>query len=109
MLCKCCCSEEKVMSAYYAFMHSKLPYGVIFWGYTILAEHTFTVQKRATRIIKGAAPRGSCSKIFRIFLTIPLIHSYESLCFLKCYPQFFSLNGDFHQYETRNRYDFYRG
>jgi hypothetical protein len=47
---------------YYAFFHSVITYGLVFWGNTTNSAHVFKLQKRVVRIMVGTAKRDSCKK-----------------------------------------------
>ncbi len=49
---------------YFANVHSRLRYGIIFWGNTSYSSQTFRLQKRIVRIISKSNPRDSCKSLF---------------------------------------------
>jgi hypothetical protein len=66
---------------YYAYFHSIILYGIIFWGTSSYAINVFYLQKRMIRIIAGIGNRTSCKQSFialKFLLSHPyiFIHSY---------------------------------
>ncbi len=49
---------------YFANVHSRLRYGIIFWGKTSYSSQTVRLQKRIVRIISKSNPRDSCKSLF---------------------------------------------
>jgi hypothetical protein len=47
---------------YYAFFHSNITYGLIFWGNSTNSSHVFKLRKRVVKIMVGAPNRVSCKK-----------------------------------------------
>jgi hypothetical protein len=60
-------------SIYYAYFHSIVKYGIIFWGNSSNSGKIFTLQKEIIRIIAGAHPRISFTSLFKEpgFLSVP--------------------------------------
>jgi hypothetical protein len=44
-------NQETLLMVYYAYFHSIIHYGAIFWGNSSYAIHIFRLQKRAIRIM----------------------------------------------------------
>jgi hypothetical protein len=61
---------------YFAFFHSIISSGLIFWGNTYHSVSIFRLQKRAIRIIVGAGYKDSCRKIFSSLKILPLPSLY---------------------------------
>jgi hypothetical protein len=63
---------------YYAFFHSKITYGLIFWGNSTSNVQVFKLQKRVVRIMIGAANKDSRKKKFRSLqiLALPSLYTY---------------------------------
>jgi len=53
---------------YFAFIHSLMEYGPVFWGQSTESTRAFQVQKKIIKIMTGSEPRISCK---------PLFHSLE--------------------------------
>lgn len=92
------------LTAYYAYIHSKIRYGIIFWGNSVEAPRIFKIQKSCLRAIFHMRKMDSCKKVFKEYgiLTVPAIYIYESLCFVRDnYVEFLSKYEQDHSYNTR--------
>lgn len=92
---------------YFANVHSRLRYGIIFWGNTSYSSQTFRLQKKIVRIISKSHPRDSCKPLFIKLgiLPLPCLFIYESVVFVKNDllkgGHLFSVNTDIYNYDTR--------
>jgi hypothetical protein len=97
-------------SVYYAHFHSRLVYGIEFWGRAADYQmyRIFKLQKRAIRLLSGVPPRTSCRDLFvqLNILPLPALYIYQVLMFLKKQPQYFSHSKLKHHYSTRNKNNF---
>ena len=62
------------LNKYYAYIHSILSYGIIFWGRSSNVNKLFILQKKIVRIITNSRVRESCRealKICRLWHCIP--------------------------------------
>lgn len=86
------CSQEAVITAYYANIYSLLTYGVIYWGNSTDVQSTFVLQKRCLRIIFRMNNRQSLRNIFKGqgFLTLTSIYIYELCNFVKSNKDYFT-------------------
>jgi len=50
--------------AYFAYFHSVVRYGIVFWGNATKSYMVFKLQKRLIRIMSGAEPNASCRAVF---------------------------------------------
>jgi hypothetical protein len=62
--------------AYFAYFHSNVIYGIIFWGNATNSYKVFKLQKRVIRIMSGAEPRASCRGLFRRLEILPVPCQY---------------------------------
>lgn len=69
------------LSAYYAYAHSWLRYGIAMWGNSTNVHELFVMQKKCMRILVGVPNRESCKPHFvkHGILTLPCLYIYE-LC-----------------------------
>ncbi len=94
---------------YFANVHSRLRYGLIFWGSSSCSIQTFRLQKKIIRIMKKCLPRDSCKPLFIELgiLPLPCLFIYESVIFVKNDllngGNIFSCNIDIYNYNTRRR------
>jgi len=58
-------SNDALKMVHYAFFHSVMSYGLIFWGNSINGKCVFKLQKRAIRIIIGARNNDSCGEFLK--------------------------------------------
>jgi len=62
---KTCMSTLSLIMIYYAFFHSIMSYGIIFWGNSSHSSSIFRIQKKAIRIIEGCNNRVSHRSLFK--------------------------------------------
>ena len=58
--------------AYFAYFHSVIRYGIIFWDNATNSCKVFKLQKVVIRIMFGAEPRASCRGLFRKLEILPV-------------------------------------
>jgi hypothetical protein len=61
---------------YYAFFHSVMSYGIIFWGNSSHSSIIFRIQKKAMGIKEGCLNRVSCRNLFKKLKILPLTAQY---------------------------------
>jgi hypothetical protein len=91
--------------SYFAFFHSHLTYGALFWGGSHRVSEIFILQKRAVRIIFGLGYRDSCRGYFKRLnmLTIHGIYIFHSILYIKSHLHWLKSASSIHCYNTRNR------
>lgn len=99
------CTKEAALSAYHGYIHSRLKYGIIFYGARPEATKLFRMQKRCIRNIVGAGFRDTCKPIFESLeiLTFPSLYFLEAACFVKKHYQYFADYENLHSYNTRHK------
>lgn len=97
-----------LLNFYYGQVHSRLCYGVIFWGSSAAVRDVFLAQKRIIRCIVGIKPTDSCRPYFRDLniLPLPSIYILEILLHVFRNRADIMKNGDYHSYNTRNKHKF---
>jgi hypothetical protein len=65
-------SIEILRTIYFAYFHSIMSYGLIFWGNSSHSSHIFKLQKRAIRIMTNSGYRASCRELFKEMEILPL-------------------------------------
>ena len=70
-----------LLNLYYAEVHSRLIYGICFWGNSSLAKKLFICQKKILRVIAGISAYDSCRSLFGNFAILTLISLY---IFMSC-------------------------
>jgi hypothetical protein len=61
---------------YFAYFHSVIIYGIIFWGNSTDADRVFMLQKRIVRIVAGVGSRSSCRSLFMKLYILPVPCQY---------------------------------
>ena len=69
-------STEMLGMVYFAYVHSMLNFGIIFWGNQHHSEKIFKLQKQVIRIIMHARMRDSCRELFKRLEILPLYSQY---------------------------------
>ena len=78
-------SIKMVWNTYFAYVESRLRYGIMFWGSDGKSIRIFRLQKKVINLITGTHKRKSCRPIFRKYkiLTLISLYIFEMLCFFK--------------------------
>jgi len=64
-------SQETLRMVYFAYIHSTISHGIIFWGNQPCSE-IFKIQKKVIRIITNSRMRDSCRVLFKKLEILPL-------------------------------------
>ena len=98
-------SLESTRAVYFAYFHSILKYGIIFWGNAPYFQLVFKVQKRAIRTMMQVSKATSCKQLFKdlSILPLPCIYLFETIVYMKANLNTFSTNSDIHSYDTRHK------
>jgi hypothetical protein len=96
-------SQESMKMIYYAYVHSLLLYGIIFWGNAPHSENIFKIQKRILRVMTGSGRLDSCRGLFKKLHILPLQSQYifSILLFVAKNRNYFRSNTDIHDINTR--------
>jgi IS1 family transposase len=97
-------------SIYFAYFHSIVQYGIIFWGNSSNSRKISTLQKKIIRIIVGAHPRTSCRILFRKLeiLHVPCQYIFSLMNFLVDNQENFQTNSSIHSINTSNKQHLHR-
>jgi hypothetical protein len=68
--------QSTLRTVYYAYVHSILSYGIIFWGRSSNVSKLFILQKGIIRIINNTGVRESCREAFKNMEIITLYSEY---------------------------------
>ena len=95
------------IAAYHAYVHSKIRYGVIFWGGSSDVLRVFVAQKRCLRMIFNLKHRESCKPIFinEGIQTVISTYILEAVMFVKNNQDLFIDQVRNHTHDTRTRDD----
>jgi hypothetical protein len=69
-------SQEVMKMVCYAYFHSGMSYGIIFWGNSTDSTKIFKMQKRAIKIITGSKNRDSCRDLLKKLKILPSHSQY---------------------------------
>ena len=107
------CNFETAKSVYFAYIQSRLQYGIILWGNSQYATRLFILQKRAIRILARASTnpcadvycKDSCSDLFKKFniLTLPSLYIFMSIMYVIDNKHMLTVNKDIHEHFTRGK------
>ena len=71
-------SPETLRMFYFAYLHSIMSYGIIFWGNQLYSEKLFKIKKKTIRIITNSRSRDSCRELFKSLEILPFYSQYIS-------------------------------
>jgi hypothetical protein len=63
-------------SIYFAYFHSIIQHGIVFWGNSSNSREIFTLQKEIIRIMVGANPRTARTDLFKNPEILPVLRQY---------------------------------
>ena len=88
---------------YYSYFHSIMSYGIIFCGSSHFSIDILRIQKRIITIMTNRSKRDSCLQLYKQLqiLTLPGQYILSLLMFVIKYSEFFPLNSDIHERNTR--------
>jgi hypothetical protein len=98
-------STETLRMAYFAYVHSILSFGIIFWGNQPHSDKIFKLQKRVIRIITQSRMRDSCRDLFKRLSILPLYSQYifSISMFVLKNKYLFTTNNQVHNLHTRSK------
>lgn len=88
--------QKSALTAYYAYAHSWLRYGIMIWGNSTDAEILFKLQKKCLRILANIGGMETCRPYFVKFriLTLTSLYILEICLFVKKHQHLFPLIQD---------------
>jgi hypothetical protein len=98
---------ETLKLVYFAYFHSIMSYGFIYWGNSTDSKKVFYIQKKIIRIMAGTKRRASCRELFKKFNILPLASEFllSLFSFVVDDIERFQTNSDIHNISTRYRYN----
>jgi hypothetical protein len=69
-------NQNTLKLIYFAYFHSIVKYGIIFWGNSSNSRKIFTLQKKIIRIMVVAHSRTSCRSLFKNLEILPVPSQY---------------------------------
>lgn len=100
-----CINHDMLLKSYYAFIHSRIQYGVVLWGNRTIANRVLVLQKRAIRIIYKLKNDAHCKPFFKLsgIMTVPALYIYHALVHIHENRLGYQTHADVHPYNTRNK------
>ena len=98
------CSIEVLRIAYFAYFHSHLSYGIVFWGSQKQnLDKILIVQKKCIRIISNVLPSTPSKPLFKnlSILPVPCVYIYKCALLARSSKEILKSNSDIHSYNTR--------
>ena len=91
-------SEDILKMVYYAYVHSLMMYGIIFWGNSPHSTDIFKFQKRIIRIMTKSGRRDSRRQLFKKLEKLPLQSQYifSILLFIIKNKELYTTNQEIH-------------
>jgi len=91
---------------YYAFFHSILLYGILYWGNGVGISNVLLLQKKAVRILTGANNLDHCRPLFKKekILTVINLYIFVCLCHVKSNLSNLTLSSHIHSHYTRSNH-----
>jgi hypothetical protein len=114
--------RRTLKSIYFAYFHSIIKYGIIFWGNSSNSKKIFTLQNKIIRIMVGAQPRipcrstvgaqprTPCRSLFKKLEILPLTCQYifSLINFILNNQENFQTNSSIHSTDTSNKHHLHR-
>ena len=99
------CNINTLKMIYFAYFHSIMEFGIIFWGVSMESKRIFIQQKRTVRIMTGSSIRTSCRRLFQQLRILTLTSQYilSLMSFLSSNLDRFVFNSSVHNKNTRYR------
>jgi len=100
-------SLDVLRTVYFAYVHSVIFYGIIFWGNSLLSANIFKIKKRIIRIITNTGKRESCRQLFKQLQILPLPshYIYSLLVFVNKNKELFMSNSEIHNINTQYKHN----
>jgi hypothetical protein len=94
-----------IRSIYFAYVHTHLKYGLIFWGGDSKSKTIFKFQNRFIRIISGVNRLSLCTQLFKDLnlLPLPCMYIFELVCYIKSHFGELDPNIVVHNHNTRQK------
>ena len=102
-------NPEILQMVYYAFFHSVIRYGTVFYGNSSNICKDFKLQKKVIKIMPGVQSRVSCRGFFRKLDILPISYQYilSLMFFIIDNPNSFQSGSEVHGLNTRCRNHLY--
>lgn len=96
---------KTALTAYYAYAHSRLSYGVVIWGNCCEVDDVFILQKKCVRILANIDQMVSCRPYFVKYqlLTLTSIYIMEICKFVRKHNDLYSILENKHKRNNRDQ------
>ena len=90
---------------YFAYFHTVMEYGIIFWGDSVESKRIFQLQKRIIRILTGSTSRISCKTLFQRLeiLTLASQYIFSLMRLFSSNLEIYKFNTSVHNINTRRK------
>jgi hypothetical protein len=97
-------SQETLRMIYFAYVHSIMEYGVIFWGNSPTCINVFRLQKQIIRVIMNAKTKDSCRDLIKNLKILSMYSQYIYLIimFVVNNRHLYKSNHEIHSLNTRH-------
>jgi hypothetical protein len=101
---------DTLKSVYFAYFHSIMKYGIIFWGNSTNSKKIFTLQKKIVTLMAGVKPKNSCrSPQKRLdILALPFEYIFSLMNFIVNNQEHFQTNSAVHSINRTNKNQLHR-
>ena len=98
-------SETAELSAYFAYIHTRISYGIIFWRNSSDVNRILVLQKRCLRTIYKMKQTESCKSVFcqKRILTLISLDIYELFMFVYHNSKLFKNCKRVYAHDTRHK------
>jgi len=96
-------SQDILKMIYYAYFHSVMTYGLLFWGNSSHGMEVFGLQKKIIRIMMGSRSRDFCREFFKTVGILPFTahYIYTITMFIVNNWKYFTENSELRDIKTR--------
>ncbi|KAL1447184.1 hypothetical protein WDU94_005572 [Cyamophila willieti] len=97
--------SKPALLSYFAYFHSLLSYGIVYWGFSSYASPIFLLQKRALRAVYGLRRDVSCRDLFQQNKVLTLYGqlTLDTCSLIHNLRHTLKKHSDVHDHNTRNR------
>jgi hypothetical protein len=96
-------SQGTLRMIYFAYVHTIMEYGIIFWGNSSTNINVFRLQKRIISVVTNAKTRDSCRDLFKNLKILPMYsqYIYSIILFVVNNEDLYRSNYETHSLNTR--------
>ena len=104
------CNINTLRMIYFAYFHSIMEYGIMFWGTSGESRRIFLQQKRIIRIMTGSSRRTPCKPLFQTLkiLTLTSQYVFSLMRFLSSNLHKFTFISTIHSFNTRQKHKLHK-